>query len=204
MDFTFLRIPILQKNNCSGIFSLCQTRSVRVTPLTNETGVSCAAPGQCPSPNTRRARHSISMHRPYVVDRRSRTPCCPRMHIYRSRLASRSDSSRQRISSSRTGPFTFRMIDRVWSSMNSTRTWVTPPREPVRPRTRVTLTSLTGCLEASIVATFGSLSGLGGGRERELEEDGTFFRLPNQLIWCVKLQKSPEPHERIKSWADCV
>ena len=28
------------------------------------------------------------------------------------------------------GPLTFRMIDRVWSSMNSTRTWVTPPREP--------------------------------------------------------------------------
>jgi hypothetical protein len=28
------------------------------------------------------------------------------------------------------GPFTFRMMDRVWSSMNSTRTWVTPPREP--------------------------------------------------------------------------
>lgn len=28
------------------------------------------------------------------------------------------------------GPLTFRMIERVWSSMNSTRTWVTPPREP--------------------------------------------------------------------------
>lgn len=28
------------------------------------------------------------------------------------------------------GPLTFRMIDRVVSSMNSTRTWVTPPREP--------------------------------------------------------------------------
>lgn len=87
------------------------------------------------------------------------------------------------------GPLTLRMIERVWSSMNSTRTWVTPPREPrreaiksafpspgdivvialcwglwslgvgggalhcvpVRPRTRVTLTSLTGCLEASIL-----------------------------------------------------
>lgn len=65
------------------------------------------------------------------------------------------------------------MMERVWSSMNSTRTWVTPPREPipinqhpaaaksvlsssafvpVRPRTRVTLTSLTGVLEESIVA----------------------------------------------------
>lgn len=28
------------------------------------------------------------------------------------------------------GPLTFRMMERVWSSMNSTRTWVTPPREP--------------------------------------------------------------------------
>jgi hypothetical protein len=34
---------------------------------------------------------------------------------------------------------------------------VTPPREPVRPSTRVTLTSLTGCLEESIVATVGKL-----------------------------------------------
>lgn len=30
------------------------------------------------------------------------------------------------------GPLTFRMMDRVWSSMNSTRTWVTPPREPAK------------------------------------------------------------------------
>jgi hypothetical protein len=29
------------------------------------------------------------------------------------------------------GPLTLRMIERVWSSMNSTRTWVTPPREPI-------------------------------------------------------------------------
>lgn len=29
------------------------------------------------------------------------------------------------------GPLTFRIMLRVWSSMNSTRTWVTPPREPV-------------------------------------------------------------------------
>ena len=34
-------------------------------------------------------------------------------------------------------PLTLRMMDRVVSSMNSTRTWVTPPREPVRPRTPV-------------------------------------------------------------------
>ena len=29
------------------------------------------------------------------------------------------------------GPLTFRMMERVVSSMNSTRTWVTPPREPI-------------------------------------------------------------------------
>jgi hypothetical protein len=39
---------------------------------------------------------------------------------------------------------TFRMIDRDWSSMNSTRTCVTPPLEPVRPRTLVTFASLAG------------------------------------------------------------
>ena len=49
--------------------------------------------------------------------------------------ASRSDSRRARMSLSLTGPLTFRMIDRLDSSMNSTRTWVTPPRDPVRPRT---------------------------------------------------------------------
>lgn len=39
------------------------------------------------------------------------------------------------MSLTRTGPLTFRMIEREVSSMNSTRTWVTPPRDPVRPRT---------------------------------------------------------------------
>lgn len=39
------------------------------------------------------------------------------------------------MSLTRTGPLTLRMIEREVSSMNSTRTWVTPPREPVRPRT---------------------------------------------------------------------
>jgi hypothetical protein len=47
---------------------------------------------------------------------------------------------------------TFRMIERDWSSMNSTRTCVTPPLEPVRPRTLVTLASLTGW--AFMVMTF--------------------------------------------------
>lgn len=49
--------------------------------------------------------------------------------------ASRSDSNSAKMSLTRTGPLTFRMMDRDVSSMNSTRTWVTPPREPVRPRT---------------------------------------------------------------------
>ena len=74
---------------------------------------------------------------------------CP---AYLSLRASRSDSSRQRMSSSRTaeilvsrfsrrsihqsipGPLTLRMMLRVVSSMNSTRHWVTPPREPVQVR----------------------------------------------------------------------
>lgn len=34
-------------------------------------------------------------------------------------------------------------MERDWSSMNSTRTWVTPPRDPVRPSTFVTFASLT-------------------------------------------------------------
>lgn len=49
--------------------------------------------------------------------------------------ASRSLSRRARISFCRTGPFTLRMMLRLVSSKNSTRTWVTPPREPVLPRT---------------------------------------------------------------------
>jgi hypothetical protein len=53
------------------------------------------------------------------------------------------------MSASLTGPFTLRMIDREVSSMNSTRTWVTPPLDPVRPRTLVTLANLTGCLAES-------------------------------------------------------
>ena len=80
------------------------------------------------------------------------------------------------------GPLTFRMILRLVSSMNSTLTCVTPPREPagkkvgqqrppsmhslqsmatvgsaislpVRPRTLVTLTSLTGTLPAASILT---------------------------------------------------
>lgn len=50
------------------------------------------------------------------------------------------------MSFSRTGPLTLRTMEREASSMNSTRTWVTPPREPVRPRTLTTLASLTWVL----------------------------------------------------------
>jgi len=50
--------------------------------------------------------------------------CCLscRVSIYLRRRASRSHSSRQRMSPSRTGPFTLRMMERVGSSRNSTRT----------------------------------------------------------------------------------
>lgn len=58
-----------------------------------------------------------------------------RQQIKNTHRASRSLSRRARMSFSRTGPFTLRMMERLGSSMNSTRTCVTPPREPVRPRT---------------------------------------------------------------------
>jgi hypothetical protein len=139
-------------------------------------------------------------------------------HPYLNLRASRSDSRRQRMSSSRTvgnllarvlfqtlrifsflqyfacklrvswkiipGPLTLRIMLRVVSSMNSTRTWVTPPREPiqshipsasdsfypvlllpsakanipVRPKTRVTLTNLTGTFDESMFAVCISIS----------------------------------------------
>ena len=85
--------------------------------------------------------------------------------------ASRSLSSKARISFSFTGPLTFRISCRCESSKNSTRTWVTPPRDPVLPRTcfnpkinvhpagtkdhfgatrtLITFASFTGVLEAS-------------------------------------------------------
>lgn len=49
------------------------------------------------------------------------------------------------MSPTRTGPLTLRMMDRFWSSRKSIRTWVMPPRLPVRPRIMETLPSLTGC-----------------------------------------------------------
>lgn len=72
----------------------------------------------------------------YLSESSTRQPCSqgppPKRATHR---ASRSDSNKARMSLTLTGPLTFRMIDREVSSMNSTRTWVTPPREPVRPRT---------------------------------------------------------------------
>ena len=65
--------------------------------------------------------------------------------VQRSLRASHSDSKRVSTSPSRTGPFTFRMMERLVSSMNSTRTCVHCPCEPVLPNTLVTLASLMGC-----------------------------------------------------------
>lgn len=42
------------------------------------------------------------------------------------------------------GPLTFRMMLRVVSSMNSTRTWVTPPREPVSGQNVCSIGALSG------------------------------------------------------------
>jgi len=53
-------------------------------------------------------------------------------------LASLSDSRRVRMSPSRTGPLTFRIIWRLFSLRNSTFTWVHWPCEPVRPKIFVT------------------------------------------------------------------
>ena len=47
-------------------------------------------------------------------------------------------------SPSRTGPLTFLMIRRIWSSRNLTLTWVTWPLLPVRPMTFTTMASFTG------------------------------------------------------------
>jgi hypothetical protein len=67
-----------------------------------------------------------------------------RTKAYLKRRASRSHSNKHKISFSRTGPLILRIILRVGSSMNSTRTWVTLPVLPVRPRTLITRTSLVG------------------------------------------------------------
>lgn len=81
--------------------------------------------------------------------------------------ASRSDSKSAKMSLTRTGPLTFRMMDRLESSMNSTRTWVTPPREPVRPRT---CWQLIGRWERMGGERGGIMSGMGIQEERWLVE----------------------------------
>ena len=63
--------------------------------------------------------------------------------FYLSLLASRSDSSRVKMSPSRTGPLTFLMIWRFCSPKNSTRTWVHCPWDPVRPRILMTRAKVT-------------------------------------------------------------
>ena len=65
--------------------------------------------------------------------------------VQRSLRASHSDSNRVSTSPSRTGPFTFQMMEWLVSSMNSTRTCVHCPCKPVLPNTLVTLASLMGC-----------------------------------------------------------
>ncbi|KAG6553091.1 hypothetical protein Mapa_005428 [Marchantia paleacea] len=84
--------------------------------------------------------------------------------IYRSLLASRSDSSRVRMSPSRTGPLTFLMMRRFWSSKNFTRTWVTCPLDPVRPITFITIASFTW---VSMVQQQRSRRQAGGDREQQ-------------------------------------
>lgn len=72
---------------------------------------------------------------------------CSHATAYRRRRASRSHSSRVRMSPSRTGPLTLRTRVRSLSwpvEMNSTRTWVTLPVLPVRPSTRITFASTIG------------------------------------------------------------
>lgn len=62
---------------------------------------------------------------------------------HRNLLASLSDSSKVRISPSLTGPLTFLMMNRFWSSTNFTLTWVTCPLDPVRPMTFTTTACFT-------------------------------------------------------------
>lgn len=111
-----------------------------------------------------------------------------RENVYRRRRASRSDSSKHRMSSSRTrkqvsinsrlptcledrfdfqvfrivdipGPLTLRIIERVWSSMNSTRTWVTPPREPIPSHVSSnSICSMTSRRLCTVLFRVGSLS----------------------------------------------
>lgn len=59
-------------------------------------------------------------------------------------FASSGLTSKVRISPSRTGPLTLRIIERLVSSKKSTRTWVHCPCDPVRPRIFVTRASLIG------------------------------------------------------------
>ena len=61
----------------------------------------------------------------------------------RNLLASLSDSSKVRMSPSLTGPLTFLIMNRFWSSRNLTLTWVTWPLDPVRPITFTTTACFT-------------------------------------------------------------
>lgn len=67
---------------------------------------------------------------------------------YLNLLASLSDSIKHKISFSLTGPLTFLTIVLDESSKNSTLTWVTPPLEPVLPKTLITFAKVTGVFES--------------------------------------------------------
>ena len=97
---------------------LCSYANFRMSFMKFPTKVS---PALCLDP--------CASHEVWLADRRQ--------VFYLNRLASRSHSSKHKMSPSRTGPFTFRIMERFGSSMNSTRTRVTLPVFPVRPSTRL-------------------------------------------------------------------
>ena len=89
------------------------------------------------------ALHIYEMNKDFSCNEKLQNP------LHRSLLASLSDSKRVRMSPSRTGPLTLRMICRFCSPINSTLTWVHWPWLPVRPRTLMTRALIT-CLSILI------------------------------------------------------
>ena len=96
-------------------------------------------------------QHVFLFFRLYIFMKWTKISCNINLQnpLHRSLLASLSDSKRVRMSPSRTGPLTLRMICRFCSPMNSTLTWVHWPWLPVRPRTLMTRALMT-CLSMLI------------------------------------------------------